>query len=227
MTDYLQGEFGNNRRYPESRTHYEFRWWYEYSGGKMTDWGAHHIDIAQWAIGMDHSGPLSVEGTAEHPVPFKDGHPTISNQYNTATKFLVKCVFPNGVELTVRDDTENGILIEGDKGRIFVSRGSLKVKPVEELADNPLPEDAITNLYKGKRPGDHMRNFFECIKTREQPISDVVTHHRAMTTCHLANIAIRLGRALKWDPEMEQIVGDDAANAWVKREQRKGYEIVV
>jgi predicted dehydrogenase len=227
MTDYLQGGFGNNRNYPESRTHYEFRWWYEYSGGKMTDWGAHHIDIAQWAIGMDHSGPVSVEGTAEHPVPFKDGHPTVSNRYNAATKFLVKCLFPNGVEMTVRDDTDNGILIEGDKGRIFVSRGSLKGKPVEELADNPLPEDAIKKLYKGKDPGNHMRNFFECIKTREQPISDVVTHHRAMTTCHLANIAIRLGRPLKWDPEAEQIVGDEAANAWLRREQRKGYEIVV
>jgi predicted dehydrogenase len=227
MTDYLQGEFGNNKRYPEARTHYEFRWWYEYSGGKMTDWGAHHVDIAQWAIGMDHSGPISVEGTAEHPVPFENGRPTISNRYNAATKFNVKCVFPNGVELTIRDDTENGILIEGDKGRLFVSRGSLKGKPVEDLAENPLPEDAITKLYKGKQPGDHMRNFFECIKTREQPISDVVTHHRAMTTCHLANIAIRLGRPLKWDPETEQIVGDENANAWVRREQRKGYEITV
>lgn len=226
MTDYLQGEFGNNKSYPESRTHYEFRWWYEYSGGKMTDWGAHHIDIAQWLIGMDHSGPTSVEGTAEHPVPFKDGHPTVSNRYNAASKFLVKCMFPNGVELTVRDDTENGILVEGDKGRIFVSRGSLKGKPVEDLAENPLPEDAITKLYKGKKPGDHMRNFFECIKSREQPISDVETHHRAMSTCHLANIAIRLGRPIKWDPEKEQIVGDEAANAWLRREQRKGYEIV-
>ena len=72
-----------------------------------------------------------------------------------------------------------------------------------------------------------MGNFFECIKTREQPISDVYTHHRAMTTCHLANIAIRLDRPLKWDPETEQMVGDDAANAWLKREQRKGYEFVV
>jgi predicted dehydrogenase len=227
MTDYLQGGFGNNKNYPESRTHYEFRWWYEYSGGKMTDWGAHHIDIAQWAIGMDHSGPTSVEGKAEHPMTFKDGHPTVSNRYNAATSFLVKCVFPNGVEMTVRHDTENGILIEGDKGRIFVSRGALKGKPVEDLADNPLPEDAIKKLYKGKQPGDHMRNFFECIKTREQPISDVETHHRAMSTCHLANIAIRLDRPLKWDPEKEQIVGDDAANSWLKREQRKGYEIVV
>lgn len=227
MTDYLQGDFGNNKKYPESRTHYEFRWWYEYSGGKMTDWGAHHVDIAQWAIGMDNSGPVSIEGTAKHPVPYKDGMPTITNRYNAASEFLVKAVFPNGVEMTIRHDGDNGILIEGDKGRIFVSRGKLTGKPVEDLADNPLPEGTIKKFYKGKEPGDHMRNFFECIKTREQPISDVATHHRSMTTCHLANIAIRLGRPLKWDAATEQIVGDEDANRWLKREQRKGYEIVV
>ena len=223
MTDYVQAPSG--QKYPHSRTHYEFRWWYEYSGGKMTDWGAHHVDIAQWAIGMDKSGPTSVGGTAKHPVPFKDGYPTETDRYNAATEFLVTCEFPNGVTMTIRHDTENGILIEGDKGRIFVSRGKLAGKPVEDLASNPLPEDALVKLYKGKQPGDHMRNFFECIKTREQPISDVDTHHRAMTTCHLANIAIRLGRKLNWDPEKEQIVGDDDAAKWVSREQRKGYEI--
>ena len=216
MVDYIQGGFGNNKKYPESRTHYEFRWWYEYSGGKMTDWGAHHVDIAQWAIGMDNSGPVSIEGTAKHPVPFENGMPTVTNRYNAATEFTVKAMFPNGVEMTIRNDTDNGILIVGDKGQIFVTRGKLSGKPVEELADNPLSEGTIKKLYKGKEPGDHMRNFFECIKTREQPISDVATHHRSMTTCHLANITIRLGRALKWDPTAEQVVGDADANRWLK-----------
>ena len=191
----------------------------------MTDWGAHHVDIAQWAIGMDHAGPISVEGTSKHPVEFKHGMPQDDSQYNAAHEFLVKCQFPNGVEMTIRHDEENGILFEGTEGRMFVSRGALKGKPVEDLADKPLPEDAITKLYKGKQPGDHMRNFFECLQTREQPISDVFTHHRSMTTCHLANIAIRLGRPLKWDPDKEQIMGDDEANAFQKREQRKGYEV--
>jgi hypothetical protein len=127
--------------------------------------------------------------------------------------------------MTIRDDTENGILIEGTEGRIFVSRGSLKGKPFEDLEKNPLPEDAITKLYKGKKPGDHMRNFLECIKDRTQPISDVDTHHRAMSTCHLANIAIRLGRKLTWDPVKEEIVGDADAAKWIGREQRKGFEI--
>jgi predicted dehydrogenase len=229
MVDYVSSPMGSsNSRYPASRTHYEFRWWYEYSGGKMTDWGAHHVDIATWAIGMENSGPTSVEGVmAEHPVPFKDGWPTVDNQYNAATKFDVKCLYPNGVELHILSDGENGILITGDKGELFVSRGALRGSAVDSLKDSPLPEGTISKLFKGKKPGNHMANFFECIADRTQPISDVYTHHRAMTTCHLANIAIRLGRPVKWDAQAEQITGDDEANSFCRREQRKGYEIVV
>ena len=212
--------------YIERRCHYEFRWWYEYSGGKLTDWGAHHVDIATWGIGMEKSGPTSVESlSATHPVPFEDGYPTIDNEYNTATEFNVQCMFPNGVKMIIRHDTDNGILFEGTEGRIFVNRGRITGKPVEDLADNPLPEDAITRLYKGKEPGDHMRNFFECLRDRSEPVSDVFTHLRALDTCHLANIALRLGRKLNWDAEKEQIVGDDEANSWLSRNQRQGYEI--
>ena len=231
MTDYLQGGFGNNKSYPESRTHYEFRWWYEYSGGKMTDWGAHHVDVAMWALGMDSSGPISVEGTAKHPVPFENGMPTVTNKYNAATEFLVTAKFATGAELIIRHDTDNGVLIEGTKGRIFVSRGKLSGAPVEELDKNPLPEDLLKELYKGKTPtgtgNAHMENFFQCIKDRGLPVSDVYSHHRAMTTCHLANIAIRLGRKIEWNPETEQIVNDKDAAPWIGREQRKGYEIDV
>ena len=215
--------------YIKKRCHYQFRWWYEYSGGKLTDWGAHHVDIAQWAIGMDHTGPTSVKVLmAKHPVPFKDGHPTQDDRFNTSHQFQVQCMFPNGVEMIIRHDKRNGIVFEGEDGVMFVSRGKLEGTPVTELKDDPLPEDALTKLYKGKKPGGrnaHMRNFFECLRTREQPISDVVTHHRAVTTCHLANIAIRLDRPLKWDAKKEQITGDDDANKWLKRKQRKGYEI--
>jgi predicted dehydrogenase len=225
MVEYVSAPAGG--KYPHSRTHYEFRWWYEYSGGKMTDWGAHHVDIATWAIGMENGGPASVEGVmAEHPVPYKDGWPTLDNQYNAATKFDVKVMYPNGVELHILSEGENGIQITGDKGDLFVSRGNLRGSAVEALKDQPLPADAITKLYKGKKPGNHMANFFECCADRTQPISDVYTHHRAMTTCHLANIAIRLNRPIKWNAEAEQIEGDEQANSFCKREQRKGYEVV-
>lgn len=214
----------------KERCHGNFRWWYEYSGGKMTDWGAHHVDIAHWVLGASDTGPVSVEGTAIHPVPLKDGYPTETNKYNTATEFFVTCKFAGGVELIITDITEehdNGVLIEGDMGRIFVNRGKLVGKPVEELAANPLPDAILNKLAKGKKTGNHMQNFIECVKDRGEPISDVFSHHRALTTCHLANIAIRLGRRLNWNPETEQIVSDDAANAWLRREQRKGFGIVV
>ncbi|MBM4076912.1 MAG: Gfo/Idh/MocA family oxidoreductase, partial [Planctomycetes bacterium] len=231
MTDYIQGGFGNNKKHPESRTHYEFRWWYEYSGGKMTDWGAHHVDVAMWALGMDNSGPISVEGTATHPVPMEKGMPTMSNQYNTANEFNVVAKFANGAEILIRHDTDNGVLIEGSEGKLFVSRGSMKGASVDDLPKNPLPESLLKELYKGKEPkgghNAHMRNFFDCVVDRGQPVSDVFSHHRAMTTCHLANIAIRLGRKIEWNPDIEQIINDKDAATWVRREQRKGYEIDV
>lgn len=211
-----------------TRCHYEFRWWYEYSGGKMTDWGAHHVDIAHWAMGMDDDGPMSVKGTANHPVPFKNGFPEDDTKYNAASDFKIVCQFPGDITLNINAAGRNGILFEGTKGRFFVSRGTLEGKPVDELKDKPLSDDLLKEIYKGKTPGGgnaHMKNLFDCIKDRTQPISDVATHHRAMTTCHLSNIAIRLGRELKWDAKSEQIIGDDEAKAMQSRKQRKGFEI--
>lgn len=218
--------------YIKQRCHGDFRWWYEYSGGKMTDWGAHHVDIAQWAIGMDHAGPESIEVVSvNHPVPLKRGMPTVDDSYNTALSFTVRCQFPGGIEMLIRDRADdlgfdNGIMFEGEKGRFFVNRGKLTGKPVDELKTNPIPEAKMTALRNGKPVDSHMGNFIRCVTEGGTPISDVWTHHRALTTCHLANIAMRLGRTLRWDAASEQIVGDDDANAWQKREQRKGYEIV-
>ena len=231
--------YKKNGRSVNTRCHYEFRWWYEYSGGKMTDWGAHHVDIGQWAIGQTGDGqgctklePISVE----HPMPYDDGHPTLDDRYNAATKFHVRVAFPGDIEMNIRDSCQsdlgfgNGIMFVGTKGRFLVNRGKIVGEPVDALKDEPLPEDWLKRLYKGKTPAGgnaHMHNFFDCVKSREQPISDVHSHHRALTTCHLANITIRLNRALKWDPKAEQIIGDEAANAWQTREQREGYGIDV
>ncbi len=220
----------------KTRCHYEFRWWYEYSGGKMTDWGAHHVDIGTWALGMtgDNDGPVSIEGTAKHPVEFKDGYPTVDDQYNTAQEFHVVCQYPNGTELVIRHDTDNGVLIEGSDGRIFVNRGKLVGKPVEELKDNPLPEGALKQAYKGVEPysngsenANHWRHFVDCLKSRRDPISDIYSHLQALDTCHLANIAIRLGRKINWDPVTRQIVGDEQAQAMIARKRRSGYDLEV
>jgi predicted dehydrogenase len=221
--------------YIKERCHYQFRWWYEYSGGKMTDWGAHHVDVAHWILDAKDTSPVTFEGSSvEHPVPLKNGYPTEDDKYNTATAFRVATRFKDGTELIITHHINeeganhgNGVLVIGDKGRIFVDRGKLVGRPVQELKENPLPEGAIAKVLKGQAHGHHMRNFFQCLESRKDPISDVYSHHRAMTTCHLANICIRLGRKLTWDPATEQIVGDEDAAKWVRREQRKGYEISV
>ena len=117
----------------------------------------------------------------------------------------------------------NGILFEGEKGRIFVNRSKLQGSPVDRLTDDDRKEldEIIVELCKGKKPGNHMGNFFECIEDRSQPISDVWSHHRTMTSCHLCNIALMLGRELKWDPKSENFVDDDQANALMSRKSRE------
>jgi predicted dehydrogenase len=211
-----------------SNGHYSFRNWHEYSGGKLTDWGAHHVDIACWAIGANQTGPSKVTPVNfKLPVEYKDGHPTVSDRYNAATNFEIHAAMPNDVLMVITSEGDNGILFEGTEGRFFVNRGKITGKPVEELKDKPLPEGAIEAIYGGKVSENHTENFTDAMKSRKQPISDVWTHNRMLEICHLSNIAMRFGRALTWDPEKRQIVGDDQANAMLSRPSRKGYETQV
>lgn len=231
--DLWQGQTPDVTYIPE-RSHYTFRWWYEYSGGEMTDTGAHHLDIAQWGAGLQHTGPVEMEGVAKYP--------TVANGYNVATDYQVKYRYANGIELDVLDRphgdyTRDGVMFEGDAGRVFVNRGTLAGKPVEELATRPLPREdfklyAADNLDRGERQGkidaikNHMGNFYDCTLSRKTPISDVVSQHRSVSLCHLGNIAMRVGSKLQWNPETEQFTNSTAANQLLQREQRKGYEVV-
>ncbi len=190
----------------------------------MTDWGAHHIDIAQWAI---NSLPVQIHGVAKYP--------TAANSYNVPVDFHVTYQFQNDVTLTVSDEGRNGILFTGDAGRLFVNRGSIEGQPVEQLASQPLPRDAMNvyehdNLNRPERAGkldaiiNHMGNFFDCLDTRQPPISDMEAQHRTVSSCHLGNISMRLGRPLQWNPDTEQFVKDAEADALLRREQRQGFE---
>ena len=209
-----------------SNCHYAFRNWHEYSGGKLTDWGAHHVDIACWAIGASNTGPSKVTPVEfELPVEYKDGHPVVADQYNAATKFTIRADMPNDIEMIITGEGANGIMFEGTKGRFFVNRGKITGKPVEDLEKNPLPDGAIEEVYGGKVSENHTANFIEGMNARKQPISDVWTHNRMLEICHLSNIAMRLNRPLQWDPEKREIVGDRQANSFLSRENRKGYEI--
>lgn len=228
--------------YIKERGHFTFRWWYEYSGGQMTDWGCHHMDIAQWGIGADRSGPVDIQTESDFPdFPEKNG-------YNVAKNFKCRLRYENGVELEVLDTGRNGVMFEGDDGRLFVNRGAVSGKPIEDLAASmkkdvkeiafdPEIRERFSKLYEfdnfnrparaGKHDAilNHMGNFFDCVKTRRQPISDVVSQHRTASVCHLCNISMRLGRDLRWDPQKETFPDDREANAMLARPQRKGYEI--
>lgn len=209
-----------------SNCHYSFRNWHEYSGGKLTDWGAHHVDIACWALGATDTGPSKITPVKfELPVEYKDGHPLVADQYNAATSFEIHANMPNEVQMIITSEGDNGILFEGTEGRFFVNRGKITGKPVQDLADNPLPDNAIEEVYGGVVSENHTANFIEGIRSRQQPISDVWSHNRMLEICHLSNIAMRLNRELHWDPAQREIIGDEQANSFLHRENRKGFEI--
>lgn len=197
--------------YQKSRCHYTFRWIYDYSGGKMTDWGAHHNDIAQWAMGADDSGPVSFEGRGTFPD---------RGIFDTAVRFEVNATYANGVVLRTVSDGENGVLFTGSKGWIFVSRGRIEASEEAILAD-PF-SDRDVNL---EESADHHRNWLDCIKSRKRPICDVEVGHRSATVCHLENIAIRCGRKITWDPKSERIVGDTEAARYVARPMRAPWKL--
>lgn len=211
--------------YVTERCHKNFRFWYEYSGGTMTDWGAHHNDIAYWAIGL--LAPRDV--TAKHfsePIP---------GGYNAYADYEVNYTYENGIGLqinTTKDDSifgeklnpqgqRNGIRFEGTDGWIWVNRDEINASE-PELLRTPLPADAV-RLYESK---NHMGNFFDCVRSRALPICDVETGHRSATMCHLGAIALRTGQDLTWDSTEEKFVGSHAAeaNAHLVREMRKPYD---
>jgi predicted dehydrogenase len=222
--DFWQGQAPATAYVPE-RCHTSFRNWYDYSGGTMTDWGAHHMDIGYWAIGLPAPTAIASKALTE-PVP---------GGYTAISDYEVRFTYPNGVVFHVRttaddspfgavinpDGQRNGIRFEGSDGWIWVNRDGISATDRELLA-KPLPDDA-ERLYVSN---DHMGNFFECMKTRKDPIADVETGHRSATVCHLGAISLRTRKSLQWDPEKELFTGEHAeeANSHVAREMRKPYD---
>ena len=211
--------------YVPQRCHTTFRFWYDYAGGTMTDWGPHHNDIVLWALGLP--GPVAVESNhLTEPVP---------GGYTAYSDYEVHFTYANGVRhtcKTTRDDSiygaivnengqRNGIKFEGRDGWIWVNRSEIEASD-PSLLSTPLPSSSI-QLYKSD---DHMKNFFECIRSRKLPVADVEAGHRSASLCHLGVISLRLGRKLQWDPAAEKFTGEGAkeANGMLTREMRKPYD---
>ena len=211
--------------YVKERTHFSFRYWWDYSGGTMTDWGAHHNDIVLWALDLDGSGPVSVEG--------KQLIDMIPGGFTAASEYEVTYTYANGIVHTCRSTTasewhggvkdpngqQHGIKFYGSDGWIWVTRGTINASDRQLLKDE-LPDNA-KRVYLSE---DHMGNFIDCVKSRKAPICPVETGHRSASLCHLGVIAIRLGRKLNWDPIKEQFVGDAEASKWVARPMRRPYD---
>ena len=188
---------------PPSFTGYPlWRSYRDYSGGGMTDWGAHHFDIAQWGLGMDGSGPVEII-----PPDGKDVK-------------LLTYKYANGVTMT-HGDGGRGVLFTGTEGKVEVARGFLRTYP-DSLMQKPIGPDEV-HLYRS--PGHH-DDWFRSIRTRQKPICDVEIGCRSVSVCHLGNLAYWLGRPLRWDPVKEQFIGDPAANRWLRRPKREPWTLL-
>jgi len=172
----------------------------DYSGGMITGWGAHHMDIAHWGMGAGHSGPVEIEGRAKFPA---------NGLWDVHGRFLIRYTYANGVKVICADTGTNkqGVLFEGTDGWVHVRRGAVAADPGSLLREKFGPGDL--HLYESR---DHKGNFLECIRTRQQPVAPVEDGHRSCTACLLGEIAMRLGRKLRWDPARERFVGDDEAD---------------
>jgi hypothetical protein len=195
----------------------------------MTDWGAHHNDIAQWALGMDGNGPVAVEAIGTPP-------PTDGKSYNCHPHFMVVYNYKTplgdkGEVKLVCSSLENGVRFTGDPGKtLFVSRNKAEFKASDpKIIEEPLPKDAV-RLYVAPGSGghkEHVLNWIESIRSRKPTICPADVGHRSVTVCHLGTIALRSGKRLKWDPVKEEFVGEnaEAGNAMLSREMRKPWKL--
>lgn len=201
--------------YTKMRCHYSFRFVLDYSGGQITNWGGHYLDIAQWANGKDRTGPVEILGLGEFP---KTG------LFTTATKVYVEYTYNDGVKLiciTKPEDIGDGnIKFEGSKGWVYVDRSGIDAYPKSILTSNIAPHEI--HLYHST---DHKQNFLNCVKFRKSCAADVEIGHRSASLCHLGNIAMLLGRKLKWDPDKERFIDDAAANRMLARSMRAPWRL--
>jgi predicted dehydrogenase len=184
--------------YTKSRCHYNFRFQLDYAAGKLSDWGAHHLDIAQWGLGCDRSGPVEIEGQGAFPA---------EGIFDAATTFNFTCTYANGLKLYCSDKFPLGIRFDGREGSVFVTRGELVTQPASLRTVKLKPGEV--HLYNSR---NHWTNFIDCVRSRNETAAPVEVAHRTVSICHLANVAMLLGRRVRWDPAGEQFPGDDEAN---------------
>jgi predicted dehydrogenase len=195
--------------------HWNWRWMMDYSGGQLTDWAGHHIDIAHWGLGLDLTGPVEIEGVGEYP---KDGI------YDAPTQYKFTCKYKDGLEMVVANDRQQpkgmGTVWYGQNGWIHVKRGLLEASDGKILKEVIGPDEI--RLYNSR---DHHQNFLDCVKSRKKTITPIEIAHRSISVALLGEIAMLLGRKVRWNPDKEEFVNDDAANRMLTRPMRSPWHL--
>jgi predicted dehydrogenase len=201
------------RPYNPKHVHYNFRFFWDYSGGQMTNWGAHHLDIAQWGLGMDESGPVMAKGSAKYDA---------QKRFEVPEWCEVNYEYADGTKMICGQSQRGGTTFEGKDGTIYVSRGVIETTP-KSLVEEHL-SDKDVHLYES---ADHHGNWLDCIRSRKLPICDVAIGHRSATVCHLGNIAVRSQKVVHWDPQKEEMVGDTELQGMTSRPYRAPWSLPV
>lgn len=193
--------------------HHGWMAWWDYSGGQMTNWGAHGLDQVQWALGKDDTGPVEIRPLGKP----KDMNAPVHMRYADGVV----------LRLELEQGPMGGAIFTGERGRIEINRNKFTCNPPDLITEMP-PQEEIDKwrdevaLWQARY---HLEDWLEAIRERRLPVADVEIGHRSITLAHLANIARYLGRPLRWDPQREQFLNDEEANSLVERPQRKGYEL--
>ncbi len=199
--------------YTPKRCHGSFRYILDYSGGEMTDRGAHVLDLVQLGLGTDDTGPVEISGR---------GKAATDGLFNTFVEYNFQCRYANGVQLIGQSAGRRGIKFEGSDGWIFihVHGGRLEAEPQSLLREKIGPNEISLGRNRG-----HHRNFLDAVRERVQPFATAEIGHRTASICHLVNIALLLERKLKWDPAKEQVLGDSHANQMVAPSMREPWRL--
>jgi predicted dehydrogenase len=197
-------------------SHWDWRWILDYSGGQLTDWAGHHIDIANWGAGLEHTGPVEISGTGVYPL---DGI------YNVPVEYDFLCKYANGIEMRVANEMRfnnvSGTTWHGDKGWIHVNRGHQLTASDPKILDEVIGENEI-HLYKSE---NHWQNFIDCVLSGKPTIAPVEVAYRAISVGLLGEIAMTTGETIKWDPDKEEIIGNPRASRLLSRPYRQPWQL--
>ncbi len=184
----------------------------DYSGGQLTDWAGHHIDIAHWGLDLDHTGPVEIEGKAQYP---EDG------LWNAPYAYRFTCKYADGLIMHVSNSIRGGTKWIGDEGWIWVTRGGIDASDKNLLK----PEAIGPNDVRLYHSNDHKKNFIDCVKSRQLTITPVETACRSISVGHLGEIAMLTERRIRWNPETEEITNDSEASALLGRSYREPWTL--